>query len=133
MVITVLFQSSSVWREKGVSAYVADGFNRWPGVHRLDAAVYRLALEKGAGGVRYHAVADEGITPREIAAVIGRRLNVPIAGKTPEEAKGHFGWFAHFLGADIPGSSQWTREDLGWQPKEPGLIADIDRPRYFES
>jgi nucleoside-diphosphate-sugar epimerase len=121
-------------REKGVSAYVADGFNRWPGVHRLDAAVvYRLALEKGAAGVRYHAVADEGITLREIAAVIGRRLNVPIAGKTPEEAKEHFGWFAHFVGADIPGVSQWTRERLGWQPKQAGLIADIDGPRYFES
>ena len=121
-------------REKGVSAYVDDGFNRWPGVHRLDAAVvYRLALEKGAAGVRYHAVADEGITLREIAAVIGRRLNVPIAGKTPEEAKEHFGWFAHFVGADIPGVSQWTRERLGWQPKQAGLIADIDRPRYFES
>ena len=121
-------------REKGVSAYVADGFNRWPGVHRLDAAVvYRLALEKGAAGVRYHAVADEGMTLREIAAVIGRRLNVPIAGKTPEEAKEHFGWFAHFVGADIPGNSQWTRERLGWQPKQPGLIADIDGPRYFES
>jgi len=121
-------------REKGVSAYVADGLNRWPGVHRLDAAVvYRLALEKGAAGVRYHAVADEGITLREIAAVIGRRLNVPIASKTPEEAKEHFGWFAHFVGADIPGVSQWTRERLGWQPKQAGLIADIDGPRYFES
>jgi nucleoside-diphosphate-sugar epimerase len=123
-----------VAREKGVSAYVANGLNRWPGVHRLDAAVvYRLALEKSAAGVRYHAVADEGIALREIATVIGRRQSVPVVGKTPEEAKEHFGWFAHFVGADIPGSSQWTREGLGWQPREPGLIADIDRPRYFES
>jgi nucleoside-diphosphate-sugar epimerase len=120
-------------REKGVSAFVGDGLNRWPGVHRLDAAVvFRLALEKSAAGVRYHAVADEGITLREIATVIGRRLNVPVVSKTPEEANGHFGWFAHFVAADIPGSSQWTRENLGWQPKQPGLISDIDRPGYFE-
>jgi hypothetical protein len=69
---------------------------------------------------------------REIASVIGRRLNVPVVSKTPEEAKEHFGWFAHFVAADIPGSSQGTRERLGWQPKQPGLIADIDRPSYFE-
>jgi nucleoside-diphosphate-sugar epimerase len=121
-------------REKGVSAYVGDGLNRWPGVHRLDAAlVYRLALEKAAAGVRYHAVADEGVPLREVASVIGRRLNVPVASKTPEEANEHFGWFAHFVAADIPGSSQWTRERLGWQPKQPGLIADIVQPPYFES
>jgi hypothetical protein len=70
---------------------------------------------------------------REIAAVIGRRLNVSVVSKTPEEAKEHFGWFAHFVAADIPGSSQWTQGRLGWQPKESGLIADIHRPRYFES
>jgi nucleoside-diphosphate-sugar epimerase len=120
-------------REKGVSAYVGDGLNRWPGVHRLEAAVvYQLALEKSVAGVRYHAVADEGITLREIAAVIGRRLNVPVVGKTSEEANEHFGWFTEFAAADIPGSSQWTRENLGWQPKQPGLISDIDRPGYFE-
>jgi nucleoside-diphosphate-sugar epimerase len=120
-------------REKGVSAYVGDGLNRWPGVHRLDAAVvYRLAVEKSTAEIRYHAVADEGIPMREIASVIGRRLNVPVVSKTPEEAKEHFGWFAHFVAADIPGSSQGTRERLGWQPKQPGLIADIDRPSYFE-
>jgi nucleoside-diphosphate-sugar epimerase len=121
-------------REKDVSAYVGGGLNRWPGIHRLDAAVvYRLGLEKGAAGTRYHAVADEGVPLREVAAVIGRRLNVPVVNKTPEEANEHFGWFAHFVAADIPGSSQWTRERLGWQPKQPGLIEDIDRPRYFES
>jgi nucleoside-diphosphate-sugar epimerase len=121
-------------REKGVSAYEGDGLNRWPGVHRLDAAVvYRLALEKAAGGVRYHALADEGIPLRDIAAVVGRRLNVPVVSKTPGEANKHFGWFAHFVAADIPGSSQWTRERLGWQPQQPGLIADIDRPGYFKS
>jgi nucleoside-diphosphate-sugar epimerase len=121
-------------REKGVSAYVGDGLNRWPGVHRLDAAVvYRLVLEKGPGGARYHAVADEAIPFRDIAAVIGRRLNVPVVSKTSEEANEHFGWFAHFVAADIPGSSRWTRERLGWQLKQPGLIADIDRPSYFKS
>ena len=120
-------------REKGVSAYVGDGRNRWPAVHRLDAAAaFRLAIEKGAADVRYHAVADEGIMVSEIAAVISRRLNVPVVCKTPEEAKQHFGWFVHFVSADIPGSSQWTREYLGWQPKQPGLIDDIDRPSYFE-
>jgi nucleoside-diphosphate-sugar epimerase len=120
-------------REKGVSAYMGDRLNRWPGVHRLDAAVvYRLALEKSAAGVRYHAVADEGIPLREIASVIGRRLKVPVVSKTPEEANEHFGWFVHFAVADIPGSSQWTRERLGWQPKQPRLIADMEHGRYFE-
>lgn len=119
-------------REKGVSAYIGEGLNRWPAVHRLDAAVvYRLAMEKSAAGVRYHAVAEEAIPFKEIATVIGRRLNVPVVSKTPPEAKDHFGWFAHFAAADIPGSSQWTREHLGWQPKQPGLLADINRPVYF--
>lgn len=121
-------------REKGVSAYVGDGLNRWPAVHRLDAAVvYRLAIEKGAAGVRYHAVADEGIPFRKIATVIGRRLNVPVVSKSPEEAKEHFGWFAPFAAGDVPASSQWTRERLGWQSKQPGLISDIDRVSYFEN
>jgi nucleoside-diphosphate-sugar epimerase len=107
-------------REKRVSAYAGDGLNRWPAVHRLDAAVvYRLALEKSAAGVRYHAVAEEGIPFREIATLIGRRLNVPVVSKTPEEAKEHFGWFAQFAAIDTRASSQWTREYLGWQPKQP--------------
>jgi len=121
-------------REKGVSVYVGEGVNRWPGVHRLDAAVvFRFALEKSTAGVRYHAVAEEGIPFREIASVIGRRLNVPVVSKTPAEAKPHFGWFAEFAAADLPASSQWTRARLDWRPKQRGLIADLDAPRYFET
>jgi nucleoside-diphosphate-sugar epimerase len=121
-------------REKGVSAYVGGGMNRWPAVHRLDAAhLFRLALEKNAAAARYHGVADEGVPFREIAAVIGRRLNLPVVAKSAEEAGDHFGWFAHFAALDNPSSSQKTRELLGWQPKQPGLISDLDRPGYFES
>ncbi len=121
-------------REKGVSAYVGDGLNRWSAVHRLDAArLYRLVLEKGAAGTRYHGVADEGVPFKDIAEVIGRRLNVPVVAKTPEDAAEHFGWFARFAAIDCPASSERTRQALGWRPTRPGLIADIDRPRYFEA
>jgi nucleoside-diphosphate-sugar epimerase len=121
-------------REKGVAAYVGEGLNRWPAIHRLDAAhLFRLALEKGSASARYHGAAEEGVAFRDIAGVIGRRLNVPVAGLSPEEATKHFGWFAHFAALDNPTSSKQTREALGWQPKQPGLIADLDRPRYFEA
>ena len=119
-------------REKGVAAYIGDGNNRWPGVHRLDAArLYRLALEQGVESGPYHAVDDEGVPFKAIAEVIGRRLGVPVVSKTPEEAAGHFGWFARFAGMDIPSSSERTRSALGWKPEQPGLIADIDQPYYF--
>jgi nucleoside-diphosphate-sugar epimerase len=119
-------------REKGVSAYVEDGLNRWPGVHRLDAArLYRLALEKGSAGARYHGVADEGVPAREIAAVIGRRLHVPVVSKSREAAADHFGWIGQFFAMDGPASSAQTRTRLGWQPTQPGLLADLDA-NYFE-
>jgi nucleoside-diphosphate-sugar epimerase len=121
-------------REKGVSAYVGEGLNRWTGVHRVDAArAYRLVIETGSLEPRYHVVAEEGVPFREIAAVIGKRLGVPVVSKTSGEAAEHFGWFAPFAAIDAPTSSQRTRELLGWEPKGPGLIADIDQPSYFQN
>ncbi|HWD00788.1 MAG TPA: SDR family oxidoreductase [Candidatus Sulfopaludibacter sp.] len=124
----------AVAREKGVSAYVGDGLNRWPAVHRLDAAhLYRLALEKGSAGARYNAVAEEGVPLREIAEAIGRGLNVPVVAKSPEEAGEHFGWLGVFVGVDVPASSALTQERLGWRPTGAGLISDLDHARYFEA
>jgi nucleoside-diphosphate-sugar epimerase len=123
----------AIAREKGVSAYVGDGLNRWPAVHRLDAArLYRLALEKGSAGARYHAVAEEGVPVREIAEAIGRGLKVPVVSKSPEEAGEHFGWIGLFVGFDMSASSALTQERLGWRPTGPGLISDLDHARYFE-
>ena len=124
----------AVAREKGVSAYVGDGLNHWPAVHRLDAArLYRLAIEKGPACSRYHGVADQGVLFRDIARVIGRHLNVPLVSKSKEEAAEHFGWISHFASIDCPASSTQTREQLGWRPTHPSLIADIDRAAYFEA
>jgi nucleoside-diphosphate-sugar epimerase len=118
----------AIAREKGVSAYIGDGLNRWPAVHRLDAArLYRLALEKGSAGARYHAVADEGVPLREIAEAIGRSLKVPVVSKSPEEAGEHFGWLGSLIRIDMPASSALTQERLGWRPTEAGLIADLDQ------
>jgi nucleoside-diphosphate-sugar epimerase len=123
----------NVARQKGVSAYIGDGLNRWPAVHRLDAArLYRLALEKGSAGARYHAIANEGVPVRDIAEVIGRRLNLPVITKSKEEAAGHFGWLAHFLAMDSPASSVQTQKQLGWKPTHSSLIADLDGGSYFE-
>jgi nucleoside-diphosphate-sugar epimerase len=123
----------SIARDKGVSAYIGDGLNRWPAVHRHDAAhLYRLVLEKSSAGARYHGVADEGVPTREIAGVIGRHLNIPIVSKPREEAADHFGWIALFFGVDAPASSSLTQERLGWKPVQPGLIADLNAEHYFE-
>lgn len=121
-------------RNKGVAAYVGDGLNRWPAVHRLDAAhLFRLALEQGAAGARYHGVADEGVPMRDIAAVIGRHLNLPVVSKTPEEAADHFGWMARFVGMDLAASSARTQQQLGWHPSQPSLLADLEQGSYFDS
>lgn len=124
----------AIAREKGISAYVGDGLNRWPAAHVLDVArLFRLALEQHEAGARYHAVAEEGVPVRDIAQVVGRGLKVPVVTISAEEAAGHFGWLAAFVGMDLPASSERTRERLGWRPTGPGLLADLERMRYFEA
>ncbi len=119
-------------REKGISAYVGEGRNQWPAAHVLDTArLYRLALEKGESGVRYHAVAEQGVPVRDIAEAIGRGLKVPAVSISPEEAQGHFGWLARFVAWDIPASSKQTREKLGWNPTGPSLITDLNNMNYL--
>jgi nucleoside-diphosphate-sugar epimerase len=123
----------NIAREKGVSAYMGDGGNRWSGAHRLDVArLYRLALEKGLPGRSYHAVADEGVTARDIAEIVGRHLELPVASIAPEKASEHFGMMAMFAGRDGAASSALTQQSLGWKPTQIGLIADISRPGYFK-
>jgi len=121
-------------RAQGFATYVGDGKNRWPAVHRFDAArLYRLALERGATGSRFHGVADEGVPVRAIAEAIGRRLNVPAVSKTPEEAGVLLGLIGHVLAMDAPASSALTQERLGWRPTGPGLIADLAEGHYFDT
>ena len=120
-------------RAKGVAAYVGDGSNRWAAVHRLDAArLFRLALESAPAGTRLHAIGDEGVPFRDIAAVIGRHLDLPVIAISREEADGHFGRFALFASMDVPASSTITQQRFGWHPVQPGLIADLDAGHYFE-
>ncbi len=119
-------------RTKGVSAYIGDGSNRWPAVHRLDAAkLYRLALEDAPAGSVFHAIADEGIATREIAEVIGRHLELPVVSIAPQDAAEHFGWMGMFFGIDAPASSALTQERLGWRPVRTGLIEDLEQGHYF--
>ena len=122
----------AVAREKRVSAYVGDGQNRWPAVHRLDAArLYKLALEKGSASARYHAVAEEGVPARAIAEAIGRGVNVPVVSISAEQASAHFGWLGVFVGRDMPASSGLTRQRLGWQPTHTGIVDDLNHARDF--
>jgi nucleoside-diphosphate-sugar epimerase len=119
-------------REKGVSAYIGDGANRWPGVHTLDAArLYRLAVEAAPAGTRLHGVADEGVPFREIAAVIGRHLDLPVVSISAEQAYEHFGFLSVFGSLDNPTSSALTQKVLDWHPDGPGLIEDLDAGHYF--
>jgi len=121
----------AIAREKGVSAYVGEGRNRWAAAHISDVAhLYRLALEKHEAGAKYHAVAEEGVPMRDIAETIGRGLKVPVVSLSPEKAAAHFGWLALFAGADLVASSEKTRKNLGWNPTGPGLIADLDQAQF---
>jgi len=121
----------AIARQKGVSAYIGDGLNRWPAVHRVDVAqLYRLVLENGTAGAKYHGVADEGIPFRDIAEVIGKHLNIPVVSKSVEEAVDHFGWMGRFVQFDSPASNKHTQEELGWKPVQSSLLADMEQ-NYF--
>ena len=121
-------------RSKGFAGYLGDGANRWPAVHRLDSAhLFRLAVESAPAGSTLHAVADEGVAIRDIAEIIGRHLDLPVASVAPQDAAGHFSWLAGFIGLDSPASSTLTRELLGWRPAQPGLIEDLGKGHYFRA
>jgi nucleoside-diphosphate-sugar epimerase len=121
-------------REKGVSAYAGEGRNRWAAAHVSDVArLYRLALQKHQADAKYHAVAEEGVSMRDIAETIGRGLKVPVVSVSPEKAAVHFGWLAIFASLDMPASSVQTQQRLGWQPTGPGLIADLEKMNYHEA
>jgi nucleoside-diphosphate-sugar epimerase len=118
-------------RHRGLAAYIGEGNNRWPAAHVSDVALlYRLAIEQGQAGERFHAVDEEGVSARDIATVVGAGLGVPVVSLAPEQAAEHFGWLGAFAAMDLPASSAWTRERLGWRPKGPGLIADLARMEY---
>jgi nucleoside-diphosphate-sugar epimerase len=119
-------------REKGVSAYIGDGANRWPAVHRLDAAVLvRLAVERAPAGAVLHAVAEEGVPTREIAEAIGQGLDLPVVSVPAERAGDHFGWLGRFFAMDCSASNDLTRELLGWEPTQHGLLVDLKQGHYF--
>ncbi|MBI3349635.1 MAG: SDR family oxidoreductase [Burkholderiales bacterium] len=121
-------------RQKGIAAFIGEGRNRWPAVHRLDAAeLFRRVAEQGRTGASYHGAAEIGVAFADIAAVIGRRLGLPVQGLTSDAAAAHFGWFHHFAGMDNPTSSEWTQRELGWKPRHTGLLADVDEPAYFSN
>jgi nucleoside-diphosphate-sugar epimerase len=122
----------AIAKEKGVSAYLGDGSNRWPAVHRLDAAtLVRLAVDAAPAGSYLHAVAEEGVPARAIAEAIGRGLGVPVVSVDPDQAEAHFGWLGRFFGADCPASNEVTRHLLGWQPTHETLLADLEAGSYF--
>lgn len=123
----------AIAREKGVSGYVGDGSNRWPAVHRFDAAaLVRLATEKAPAGSVVHAVAEEGVATRAIAEVIGHKLGLPVVSVAPAEAADHFSWLGQFFAMDCPASSRLTQQLLGWTPTQPGLIDDLEQGHYFD-
>jgi nucleoside-diphosphate-sugar epimerase len=119
-------------RDKAASGYVAEGTNCWPAVHVSDAAsLFRLAVETAPAGSVLHAAGDEGVSAREIAEVIGRRLDVPVVSVDPADALTHFGWIGMFFAMEGRASSTYTRELMGWEPTGPGLIADLEAGHYF--
>lgn len=118
-------------RQKGVAAYVGDGLNRWPAAHVTDVArLYRLAVEQGQAGERFNAVDEEGVTAHDIAVAVGAGLGAPVVSLSPEQAAEHFGWLGMFVALDMPASSAWTQERLGWRPQGPGLIEDLKQMVY---
>ncbi|MFD9129672.1 SDR family oxidoreductase [Kitasatospora sp. NPDC059571] len=122
----------AIARATGVSGYIGDGANRWPAVHRLDAArLFRLAVERAPAGTVLHGAAEEGVAIRDVAQVVGRHLGVPVAPVAPEDAAAHFTWLGGFLALDCPASNTLTRELLDWDPTGPGLLADLDQGHYF--